>query len=51
MRIPEDRQHLWPCYRLVLSKVATWTEVTTTMSIDHVMDLNEMLTIWDDAEG
>lgn len=27
---------MWPCYRLVTEGLATWTEVTTTMSIDDV---------------
>lgn len=27
---------MWPCYRLVNAKLATWTEVTQTMSINDV---------------
>ena len=27
---------MWSCHRLVNDKLVTWTEVTTTMSIDDV---------------
>ena len=34
--IPNELQPDWPCYRLVTEQLATWTEVSTTMSIDDV---------------
>lgn len=50
LKLPKGREHLWPCYRLILEGKATWTEVTTMMSIDHVFDLNEMLTAYQKAK-
>ena len=38
---------MWPCYRLVIEKLATWTEVTTTMSIDDVELLLTAALAWD----
>ena len=31
---------MWPCLRLVTEHLATWTEVSTLMSIDDVDILN-----------
>jgi len=36
LNIPAELGPAWPCYRLVVEHLATWTEVTETMSIDDV---------------
>ncbi len=38
---------MWPCYRLVIEKLATWTEVSQTMSIDDVDGLFRAAFAWD----
>ncbi len=37
--MPADCRDAWMCYRLVVEQRASWTEVTTTMSIDDVEKL------------
>lgn len=32
-------QDAWPCYRLVVDGIATWTELNTSMTINDVADL------------
>lgn len=38
---------VWPCYRLVIEKLATWTEVSSLMSIDDVDMLFQAALAWD----
>ncbi len=37
---------MWPCHRLVIERLATWTEVSTLMSIDDVDLLFEGASLW-----
>lgn len=34
--MPEYLEDVWPCYVLVVDQHASWTEVSSTMSIDDV---------------
>jgi hypothetical protein len=38
--VPPELEPAWPCYRLVIEQLATWTEVSTMMDIDDVDLLN-----------
>jgi hypothetical protein len=38
---------VWPCYRLVIEKLATWTEVRYLMSIDDVDLMLKGAFAWD----
>jgi hypothetical protein len=49
--VPEEirEEGTWLCYRLLLLGHVTWTEVTTTMSIDDVDMLSRAVAAWDGA--
>ena len=49
MKIPERLKPFWPCYRLWVTEHSTWTELTQTMSLDAVLDCNDVLDAWDEA--
>src|ERR1700743_2954339 len=43
MHVPEAGVDAWPCWRLVcVEKLATWTEVNESMSIDDVFTMLEV---------
>jgi len=48
--VPAELEPLWPCYRLVLERLATQTEIDTTMSIDDVDRLCIALDAWRSAK-
>jgi hypothetical protein len=47
-----DIDHLyWPCERLILERVATRAEIYTSYNISDVMDANDALDAWKEAEA
>ena len=41
---------MWPCWRLVKERMATKEELETHWSIDDIVQANEVLDAWADAE-
>lgn len=39
----------WPCGRMVLADKVTWTEVETVMSMQDILEFNELYDAWVDA--
>lgn len=44
-------KEVWPCWRLILERVATLEELDRHWSIDDVADANEALDAWKDAQS
>jgi len=40
---------LWPVYRLILDGKITWIEAETVMSMQDILDFNEVYDVWFDG--